>query len=172
MSGTRELLSKAVVLACVTSAHKQKRNCQVVAFSNERGVMDAGEIGVDASGILRLLDFLTNSFGGGTDVTGALKYAMTTLDSDTMAAADLLLITDGEIPDPPVSEAIMEDLERLKLQTGMEIHGLLVGNHESKALNKICTQTHDFLINYDTLPTSTSRDADILGNLRLGRHEV
>jgi hypothetical protein len=172
MSGTREMLSKAVVLACVTAAHKQKRNCQVVAFSNERGVMDAGEIGVDASGIQRLLDFLTNSFGGGTDVTGALKYAMTTLDSDTMAAADLLLVTDGEIPDPPVSEAIMEDLERLKLRTGMEIHGLLVGNHESKALNKICTQTHDFLINYDTLPTSTSRDSDILGKLRLGRYEA
>jgi MoxR-like ATPase len=125
-----------------------------------------------------LLDFLSNSFaGGGTDVTAALRHAMTVLmgpatattaaggrrrnsnnngngdDDETatseMAAADLLLITDGEIPDPPVDAVMMEQLNRLKQRTGMEIHGLLVGNNgQSKALDQLCTQTHDFLIGY------------------------
>ena len=159
MSGTREVLSKAVVLACVSAAHKQRRECQVVAFSNERGVMDAGEISADPAGVQRLLEFLSNSFGGGTDVTGALKYAMTTLGSDAMSAADLLLVTDGEIPDPPVTEDMMQDLDRLKRRTGMQIHGLLVGKSESKPVSKLCTHVYDFLVGYDTLTGITSPTA-------------
>lgn len=149
MSGMREQLSKAVVLACVTMAHKQKRECQVVAFSTESQVIEAGVITPDAKGIERLLNFLSSSFGGGTDVTGALKYAMETLDSDVMSAADILLISDGEIPDPPVNQNIMEALDRLKLRKGVEVHGLLVGKRESKPLSRLCTETHDFLVDYD-----------------------
>jgi MoxR-like ATPase len=154
MSGARETLSKAVVLACVSAAHEQHRKCQVVAFSNERGVMDAGELTADPEGIERLLEFLSNSFGGGTDVTGALKYAMTTLGSDAMSAADLLLVTDGEIPDPPLREEMMQDLDCLKRRTGMQIHGLLVGNSESKPISRLCTHTYDFLIRHDMLASS------------------
>ena len=151
MSGMREQLSKSVVLSCVSAAHKQGRECQVVAFSTERGTMEAGIITPDVLGIQRLLNFLSHSFGGGTDVTGALKFAMATLDSDIMRAADILMITDGEIPDPPVSDEIMEALDRLKLQQGVEVHGLLVGKSESRPLTRLCTNTHDFLLGYDTL---------------------
>jgi MoxR-like ATPase len=150
MSGMREQLSKAVVLACATMAHKQRRDCQVVAFSTERGVMEAGIITPDGEGVQRLLGFLSHSFEGGTDVTGALKYAMETLDSDIMSAADILMISDGEIPDPPVSNKIMEALDRLKLRKGVEVHGLLVGKKESKALSRLCTEVHNFLADYDT----------------------
>lgn len=157
MSGRREWLSKAVVLACVSAAHKQHRTCKVVAFSSARGVMDAGEIVADAAGIHRLLEFLSHSFGGGgTDVTGALQHAMATIGTDEMAAADLLLVTDGEIPDPPVSDSVMEDLDRLKQRTGMQVHGLLVGKSASKPLDKLCTQTHDFLSGYDDIQSMLS----------------
>eukprot|EP00980_Cylindrotheca_fusiformis_P003786 scaffold834_cov123-Cylindrotheca_fusiformis.AAC.33 len=151
MAGMREQLSKAVVLACVSQAHKQGRLCQVVAFSNERGVMEAGEISADSRGIQRLLDFLAHGFGGGTDVTGALKYVMTTLDTDTMASADILLISDGEIPDPPISADLMEELDQLKLDKEVNVHGLLVGKRDSKPLSRICSETHDFLVGYDVL---------------------
>jgi hypothetical protein len=37
-------------------------------------------------------------------------------------------ISDGEIPNPPVSNVkMMAKLESLRQQTGMEIHGLLIG---------------------------------------------
>jgi hypothetical protein len=162
MSGRREFLAKAVVLASVAAAHQQRRDCRVVATPQ---------------GVQRLLEFLSHSFGGGTDVTGALRYAMTNFlsetassssrttsrrdmvdakksneidDGDLMTAADLLLITDGEIPDPPISEAMMQDLKRLQQFTGLEIHGLLVGGkRECIPLSKICTATHTFLLDYD-----------------------
>jgi len=150
MSGAREDLSKAVVLAAVTEAHRQGRECRVVAFSSASNTVESGNISCDANGIRRLLDFLSYSFGGGTDVTGALKHAMEVLEND-LAASDLLLVSDGELPNPPVSKLILAKLEGLKQQTGTEIHGLLVGKRESESMNLLCTEVHDFLSDYDGL---------------------
>lgn len=147
MSGMREQLSKAVVLASVSAAHMQKRECRVVSFSSANNAIDSGAITCDAEGVKRMLDFLSYSFGGGTDVTGALKYAMETLD---MTSSDLLLVTDGELPNPPVSTTILSQLETLRHQTGMEIHGLLVGKRESPALDSLCTEVHQFLVDYES----------------------
>jgi hypothetical protein len=175
MSGNREALSKAVVLACVSEAHRQGRDCQVVSFSTERKVMETGVITADSDGIRRLLEFLSHSFGGGTDVTGALKFAIAALDTNnkeklstgrstltnkvsadfSMEAADILLVTDGEIPDPPVPREVMSSIERLKNLKGVKIHGLLVGKSESKPLSGLCTHTHDFLSRY-TIPGAIS----------------
>eukprot|EP00535_Pseudo-nitzschia_heimii_P013296 CAMPEP_0197197348 /NCGR_PEP_ID=MMETSP1423-20130617/32820_1 /TAXON_ID=476441 /ORGANISM="Pseudo-nitzschia heimii, Strain UNC1101" /LENGTH=1252 /DNA_ID=CAMNT_0042651169 /DNA_START=207 /DNA_END=3965 /DNA_ORIENTATION=+ len=168
MSGNRETLSKAVVLACVGEAHRQGRNCEVISFSTERQVMETGVITADSDGIRRLLEFLLHSFGGGTDVTGALKFAIDALHGErkekstgakrisadnssdylSMEAADILLVTDGEIPDPPVPREVMSSIERLRDLKGVKIHGLLVGKKESKPLSELCTHTHDFLSRY------------------------
>ncbi|KAL7553708.1 hypothetical protein ACHAWF_017043 [Thalassiosira exigua] len=144
MSGVRESLSKAVVLSSVTAAHAQGRDCRVVSFSSVRNAVEAVNITCSADGLRRLLDFLSYSFGGGTDVTGALKFAMEVLEND-LASSDVLLVTDGEIPNPPVSKSILARLEGLKQETGMEIHGLLVGKKESESLDLLCTEVHDFL---------------------------
>jgi MoxR-like ATPase len=188
----KESISKAIVLACVQAAHQQQRYCRVVAFGPKGTIMEAGDsvLRADTMGIQNLLNFLSNSLGGGTDVTGALKYAMTLLSSPNatpqvvedddedvdkavncnnnnnddgiydMMAADLLLITDGEIPDPPVSDMVMGELMNLRQQSEVQIHGILVGHTKSndvdnssskkaiKTLEKICTHVHDFLIDF------------------------
>ena len=61
-----------------------------------------------------------------------------------MSSSDLLLVTDGELPNPPVSDSVLSKLEGLRRQTGMEVHGLLVGRKESESLNALCTEVHDF----------------------------
>ena len=76
MAGAREDLAKSVVLACVSAAHSQSRECRVVSFSSASNSIESGSISCDARGVKRLLDFLSYSFGGGTDVTGALKFAV------------------------------------------------------------------------------------------------
>ena len=176
MTGRREQLSKALVLACVAAAHKQKRDIQVIAFSSAQNTMETGPISADQEGVQRLLEFLSSSFGGGTDVTGALKHAMGLISNelqdkneprkdslaggiDHMAAADILLVTDGEIPDPPVSDEVMESLRRLKQRSGVQVHGLLIGKRESVPLSKLCTHIHDFLLRYDSfIPNVGSND--------------
>ena len=150
MSGIREDLSKAVVLAAITEAHRQGRECRVVAFSSASNTIESGNISCDANGIRRLLDFLSYSFGGGTDVTGALKHAMEVLEND-LASSDILLVSDGELSSPPVSKLMLAKLEGLKQQTGTEVHGLLVGKRESESMNLLCTEVHDFLGDYDDI---------------------
>ncbi len=166
MSGMREQLSKAVVLSCVSMAHSQQRNVKLVSFSNERSVMVSDTLSSDAHGMKVLLEFLSNSFGGGTDVTGALNYVMN--DREGMGSdmeiqdADVVLISDGELPNPPLSKEGMRKLDVWKSVKGVEIHGLLVGKRESEPMQKLCTQVHDFLVDYDNWgmgiigPSSTS----------------
>lgn len=157
MTGDREVLAKAVVLECVKAAHKQQRDCTVVAFSSESNTLECGLLAADKTGIVRLLDFLSHSFSGGTDVTGALKHAMAVLGTDTLKASDVLLVSDGELQDPPVSDRVMEELDRLKDDTGMEVYGLLVGRKESKPLERLCTKVYDFLERYDFFAALTIR---------------
>lgn len=149
MSGNREMLSKAVVVASVTAAIKQGRDCRVVSFSSTSNSVECGNISCDACGINTLLNFLSYSFGGGTDVTGALVHAIDVLQND-LTSSDLLLVTDGELPNPPVSNAVLAKLEEQR-QTGMEIHGLLVCRRESESLNILCNKVHNFLGSYDSI---------------------
>jgi hypothetical protein len=155
MSGSREQISKAVVLASVTAAHKQGRDCRIVSFSSASNSVECDNITCDAYGVGRLLGFLSYSFGGGTDVTGALRHAMDVLEND-LTSSDILLVSDGELPNPPVSDSILAKLEQLKRQTGMEIHGLLIGKKESESLNILCSEVHDFLGNHDGIIGVTS----------------
>lgn len=154
MSGLRENLSKAVVLASVTVAHKQGRDCCIVSFSSSSNSVECERITCDTDGIRRLLEFLSFSFGGGTDVTGALKHAIDVLEHD-MISSDIILVSDGELPNPPVSNAILTKLEQLKKHNGWEVHGLLVGKSESESLDLLCNEVHNFLGSYDGINEST-----------------
>lgn len=75
-TGSRETISKSIVLASAMAARAQGRECRVVSFSSRNNAVEVGEVSCDADGVRRLLDFLSYSFGGGTDVTGALRVAV------------------------------------------------------------------------------------------------
>jgi hypothetical protein len=66
-----------------------------------------------------------------------------------MSSSDIILVSDGEIPNPPVSNVMMAKLESLRQQTGMEIQGLLIGKKDSPALLSLCDSVHDFLVGYE-----------------------
>lgn len=66
-----------------------------------------------------------------------------------MSSSDIILVSDGEIPNPPVSTVMMAKLSELREKTGMEIHGLLIGKKESPALSALCTNVHNFLVDYE-----------------------
>jgi len=68
-----------------------------------------------------------------------------------MEAVDLLLITVGEISDPPVPKEVMKSMHRLIAFKGVELHGLVIGTVDSTPLSTVCTQTHHFLSHYDRI---------------------
>ena len=118
MSGLREILAKAVVLYTIMTSVKMKRNCKIIAFSGKNRIIDY-EIKINKSYLSELLDFLSYSFNGGTDVTSPLTKAIELIDSDILYSdSDIILITDGELQNPPVSWNMLNKIRKLEIDRG------------------------------------------------------
>lgn len=157
MEGQREFLAKAVVFECTLLAVREKRPCVIISFS---GKGDVQLYDVSLSGkkdwLLKLLGFLAFSFKGGTDVTSPLIKALQMVNGTSeWAMADIVMVTDGELSHPPVSVAVMSILRQMERTKALRVHGLLVGNEQSEALDQLCTdwddeyRVHDFLCRLD-----------------------
>ena len=112
MAGGREAVAKAVALAACRVAAAQKRSGLVLAFgaADELAEVRCPGVGATAADVDRLLDFLERGFGGGTDVVGPLRRAVAAIErgeegSSELADADILLVSDGELLDPPALHA-------------------------------------------------------------------
>ncbi|KAK9819714.1 hypothetical protein WJX72_001579 [[Myrmecia] bisecta] len=142
MAGTRETVAKAVALECMRGAHRQQRACYLYAFSGPGDVNEL-ELKVDASSLNELLDFLSGSFGGGTDVDRPLELSLQRLGEKDWELADILMVTDGEICPP--RQPLLDQLARARADKGLEVHGLLVGrNDTSPVMESICSHLHVF----------------------------
>lgn len=160
MVGPREQLAKAVVLEVATLSARENRPFFLLAFS---GAMNLAEcelkLGADKKSLVSLLNFLGNSFRGGTDVTAPLTRAVNLLeDTAEWASADVLLVTDGELMNPPLPQDLMDKILHLEKERGLEVHGLLIGQRfPTPQLEWICTKwdginrVHNFLFQYDPL---------------------
>ena len=93
MSGDAETVAKAVTLAVTMQAKSEKRKCYLIEFSTK---IKAMEIGYGAT-MKDLLDFLSNSFCGGTEAVDAFKAGIEIMRKPDYEKADLLLVSDFEI---------------------------------------------------------------------------
>jgi MoxR-like ATPase len=113
---------------------------------------------LDDKGLARLLAFLAKSFKGGTDVTSPLTKALELMDTNpAFTNADVVLVTDGELQNPPVAPTLISKLKDLEIRSGLEVHGLLVGRNSSIPLDLLCTsldgtnRVHTFLCKFDPI---------------------
>ena len=102
MQGTPEYIAKALTLYLATKADMQSRACYLINFSSTIETIELS--GKD--GRAKLLDFLTMSFNGGTDVEPALTEGLKKMQEDDFVQSDLIVITDGWF------EVISSDLEK------------------------------------------------------------
>jgi uncharacterized protein with von Willebrand factor type A (vWA) domain len=112
----------------------------VYAFSGPENVMEI-ELDIGQESINKLLSFLTMSFSGGTDVDAPLALSLERLGREEWNLADILMVTDGEIPPP--DEDILQKLNAAKEDLGLNVHGLLVGR-VTEPIEQICSDIHVF----------------------------
>lgn len=134
MQGGAEAVAKAAVLEAVRTAHAQKRACHVFAFGGPDEVIEM-ELAVDAEGIERLMRFLGQAFGGGTDICGPLEKAIAKLEDKRWKLADLLLVSDGEFG---ATQEVAARLDKVKAQGGLRVQGILIGDRETIGLLEVC----------------------------------
>ncbi|EKY4193031.1 VWA domain-containing protein [Vibrio harveyi] len=138
MRGLPENISKATVLECLKVAYKEKRRCYVYLFGSNKEVSELN-LTLDTSGFNELLNFLTMSFGGGTDAEGPLNKALEKCDSEEWYKADVLLVSDGEFP---VSSGLSRKISNRREKQGLQVHGIQIGNSRYTSMSKICDPMH------------------------------
>lgn len=121
MSGTPESIAKAMALHLATIAKSQNRQCYLINFST--GIATY-EFSAD-NGLEKLLQFLQQSFHGGTDVAPALRHALDLMEREAYQKADLLIISDF------IMAGLSDELlQRLELQRALDnqFNSLVIGD--------------------------------------------
>jgi len=141
MSGPRERVAKALALEVLRGAHRQGRQAYLYAFSGPQQVEEI-ELKAEASNLNALLTFLSNSFSGGTDVDRPLALSLERLRQKGWERADILMVTDGEIPG--ASPELLSGIREMSAEHGLEVHGMLVGSRVTDQMEELCSQIHLF----------------------------
>lgn len=102
MRGKPEYIAKALTLYLATKASTQKRARYLINFSTDIETMELSGRG----GMAKLMQFMTMSLGGGTDVAPALQEGLRKMQQDDFKKSDLIVISDGGFGD------ISSDLKR------------------------------------------------------------
>ncbi len=133
MQGGAEAVAKATVLEAVRVAWAQKRACHVFAFGGPSEIVDL-EIGADPQGLERLIEFIGQTFRGGTDICGPLEAVIARLADERWRLADLLIASDGEFGATPDTA---RRLNAAKAELGLRVQGILIGDRETIGLAEI-----------------------------------
>jgi uncharacterized protein with von Willebrand factor type A (vWA) domain len=127
MQGGAENVAKAVVLEAMRTARAQQRACHAFAFGGPDEIVEL-ELGLDASGIEQLAQFLGQGFRGGTDICGPLERVLARLAEERWQLADLLIASDGEFGATPETARATA---RAKEELGLRVQGVLIGDRET-----------------------------------------
>lgn len=170
MTGGRETLSKATVLATTRAALKQKRPVKVMAFGNTHELAEVDCRVTNAATLDRLARFLEYSFGGGTDIASPLRRAIAHIEGGVWRDADIVLVSDGELMDPPVDIETEQRLNAQRNSRGLQVTGLLAGRarppsdpyknaRPGSPFARLCDSMYTFLADHDDLSLLIRRRA-------------
>ncbi len=138
MRGAPETLAKAVVLQAARTAHAEKRGCRLIAFGGPHEVLEH-DLAFTPEGLDALLDFIGQSFEGGTDLAAPIARAVASVNTEAWQLADLLIVSDGEFG---CTEATLQQLDLARAEHGLRVQGVLVGDRETFGMLEACEAIH------------------------------
>lgn len=139
MHGMPEAVAKALALEALRTAHSERRACFLYLYSGPGNIVELG-LDLTADGIVRLLDFLGFTFGGGNDETGVMARVVARLRQAEWKRADVLFVSDGEWAAP----AALVEMVASARSSGVRFHGVQIGNVGTTGLHAICEPVHLF----------------------------
>lgn len=131
MHGRAETISKATLLALVSECSKRNRRILVISFSVEYQIFEVNDP-KNPKTLDDLSQFLKMSFLGGTDISNALEYAISSL-SGFLKNADILLISDFVSSD--ISAPVQSLLRKAK-SSGTRLFAVAIGKNSCPILSR------------------------------------
>ncbi len=123
MKGTPERVAKAASLAIAREALREGRRCYLISFSTEIRTLEVAELPRD---IPELSRFLAHSFHGGTDLRPALREALRMLREERFRRADVIAVSDFQIP--KIADRMSADLQAARDAYATVFHSLTVND--------------------------------------------
>jgi uncharacterized protein with von Willebrand factor type A (vWA) domain len=139
MHGSPEHLAKALILAITKRMIKEKRAVKVILFSSINQTVEI-ELSETKKMANEFLNFLYQTFSGGTDFNTALEAGLQSLKQKKYTAADLLFISDGL--SQITNQNLLQDLENWKKTHEARVFTIVVGNNKAGGLDKISDYIH------------------------------
>ena len=132
MEGRREIRAKSALLAIARLTEQTHRKCYLINFAEEIRCLLIKDLKSDMP---QLAEFLTHRFEGGTDIRPALDEAIHMTMNNGWKKADIILISDFEMPPAPMS--LREAVGRLKLRE-TAFYALVFGSHPETGYLNLC----------------------------------
>jgi len=130
MQGDRDLWAKAVTLALMDIARRQKRRCRVVSFSDGTQSLRTFDLlppsrasirrEADLGAVVQLAEHFP---GGGTDFVSPLRQALASLRESPFRRGDVVFVTDGEADVPP---SLVDEVDHERRRLGFAVYGVFV----------------------------------------------
>lgn len=121
MFGEPEQIAKAISFMILSKALKHNRPCYVISFSDGFQTLELTKAGKELD---LMIEFLTQSFHGGTDIQPALREAIRVLKEKAFEKADVLVISDFMIP--WIEEKVRNEVIAQRKQYGTQFHSLYI----------------------------------------------
>jgi hypothetical protein len=135
--------AKALILGLAMIAHREKRECKLIFFSNQVDPRNMTLLFSDG-GIKALHDFVVAGMSGGTDIVPPLKKALQMADGDFSVPPAVVIVTDGEFG--PIDSEL-----RQKVRAAQHRGVTFTAVHLPDDQNSFGSQTLDFCDKIHTL---------------------
>jgi uncharacterized protein with von Willebrand factor type A (vWA) domain len=144
MAGAKELWAKAVALALMEVARRERRRCLAIVFSSDEHLFEAellakpnargGRRSVWSSEVMRFAEHFP---GGGTSFEIPLRRAVDTVASGSYRRGGIVFITDGEAD---VSDSFLAELAAKKKKHRFTIRGVLIdaAGRRKSSMQRFC----------------------------------
>lgn len=109
MRGDRDVWAKAVALAMLDIARKQKRSFAVIHFGSRVERVDIINKNAEVENLVEMIDYFS---GGGTNFEATLNQACDLIENEGMKKADVVFITDGACEVSDLALAMFADTKR------------------------------------------------------------
>lgn len=134
MSGNRDTWAKAVAVATLQLAMKDKRDYRCIFFST-RVVKVLDFLKGDMDNLTKMIELAEFWNGGGTNFEEALSVALESIEDSKFKKADILFITDGD-PNKYLSEGFKRRFSTTKESKGFKVQSILIDGYNTAYLKE------------------------------------
>lgn len=141
-SAVPETVAKAITFELMRLAAAEGRKCFLYTFSGP-GNLAGVELSLDENGLKGIIDLLSMSFCGGTDISDPMRAATRKVSESGWSRADIIMVSDGQFYVP---DDILRLVNECRAKRGLRVHGLIVGGggHGDSAMRQLCDPLHHF----------------------------